>query len=60
VSPRTATDLAEAGLPTVTASATNAVQNNGWATFHRMLANDAVQAQAARTSDTLGQKARHR
>jgi branched-chain amino acid transport system substrate-binding protein len=34
----------EAGLPTVTASATNAeLQNNGWTTFHRMLANDAVQ-----------------
>src|SRR4051812_18245428 len=30
--------FAEAGLPTVTASATNAqLQNNGWPTFHRML-----------------------
>jgi branched-chain amino acid transport system substrate-binding protein len=38
----------EAGLPTVTASATNAtLQDNGWTTFHRMLANDAVQGPSA-------------
>lgn len=38
----------EAGMPTISPSATNAqLQNNGWKTFHRILANDDKQAPAA-------------
>jgi branched-chain amino acid transport system substrate-binding protein len=38
----------EAGLPTISPSATNAqLQNNGWKSFHRILANDDKQAPAA-------------
>ena len=37
----------EAGLAAVTGSATNAeLQNNGWASFHRILANDSLQGPA--------------
>lgn len=40
--------FAEAGLPTITPSATNpALSENGWDTFHRMLGNDATQGPAA-------------
>jgi branched-chain amino acid transport system substrate-binding protein len=49
--------FAEAGLPTITASATNpALADNGWTTFHRMLGNDATQGPAAATyiSDVVG------
>ena len=49
--------FAEAGLVTVSASATNPdLTANGWDTFHRILGNDATQAPAAATyiRDTLG------
>lgn len=49
--------FAEAGLPTISPSATNpALSTNGWDTFHRALGNDATQGPAAATyiSDTLG------
>jgi branched-chain amino acid transport system substrate-binding protein len=37
----------EAGLPMITASATNpGLSTNGWTTFHRLLGNDAVQGPA--------------
>jgi branched-chain amino acid transport system substrate-binding protein len=40
--------FAEAGLPTVSPSATNpALSENGWDTFHRALGNDATQGPAA-------------
>lgn len=40
--------FADAGLVTVSASATNpALSTNGWDTFHRLLGNDATQAPAA-------------
>ena len=40
--------FAEAGLPTITPSATNpALSENGWDTFHRALGNDATQGPAA-------------
>lgn len=40
--------FAEAGLPTVTPSATNpTLADNGWDTFHRALGNDATQGPAA-------------
>jgi branched-chain amino acid transport system substrate-binding protein len=48
---------AEAGLPTVSMSATNPdLSTNGWATFHRVVANDAAQgpAAAALMENTLG------
>lgn len=51
--------FAEAGLPTITPSATNpALADNGWDTFHRMLGNDASQGPAAATyiSDVVGAK----
>ena len=49
--------FAEAGLPTVTPSATNpTLADNGWDTFHRALGNDATQGPAAATyiRDTIG------
>lgn len=49
--------FAEAGLPTVSPSATNpALADNGWDTFHRALGNDATQgpAAAAYIQDTVG------
>jgi branched-chain amino acid transport system substrate-binding protein len=49
--------FAEAGLPTVSPSATNpALAENGWDTFHRVLGNDATQGPAAARyiQDTLG------
>jgi branched-chain amino acid transport system substrate-binding protein len=49
--------FAEAGLPTVSPSATNpALSENGWDTFHRILGNDASQgpAAAAYIGDVLG------
>ncbi len=52
--------FAEAGLPTISPSATNpALAENGWATFHRVLGNDATQGPAAATyiQDTVGAKA---
>jgi branched-chain amino acid transport system substrate-binding protein len=52
--------FAEAGLPTVTPSATNpALADNGWETFHRALGNDATQGPAAAKyiQDTVGAKA---
>jgi branched-chain amino acid transport system substrate-binding protein len=52
--------FAEAGLPTISASATNpALADNGWDTFHRLLGNDATQGPAAATyiADTLEAKA---
>ena len=52
--------FAEAGVPTVTPSATNpALSENGWDTFHRALGNDATQGPAAATyiQDTIGAKA---
>ena len=57
--------FAEAGLPTITPSATNpTLAENGWDTFHRALGNDATQgpAAAAYIKDTLeGQEhLRHR
>jgi len=40
--------FSEAGLPTITASATNpALSENGWDTFHRILGNDDSQGPAA-------------
>ena len=51
--------FAEAGLVTVSASATNPdLTKNGWDTFHRILGNDATQAPAVATyiRDTLGSK----
>ncbi|CAA9329719.1 MAG: Branched-chain amino acid ABC transporter, amino acid-binding protein [uncultured Nocardioidaceae bacterium] len=51
--------FAEAGLVTVSASATNpALTQNGWDTFHRILGNDATQAPAVATymRDTIGSK----
>ena len=51
--------FAEAGVPTVTPSATNpALSENGWDTFHRALGNDATQGPAAATyiKDTLKAK----
>ncbi|MBV6725642.1 branched-chain amino acid ABC transporter substrate-binding protein [Nocardioides daeguensis] len=40
--------FAEAGLPTITPSATNpTLADNGWDTFHRALGNDATQGPAA-------------
>lgn len=42
--------FAEAGMPTVSPSATNpALADNGWDTFHRALGNDATQGPAAAT-----------
>lgn len=52
--------FAEAGLPTVSPSATNpALADNGWDTFHRALGNDATQGPAAAKyiQDTVGAKA---
>ncbi|WP_210441143.1 branched-chain amino acid ABC transporter substrate-binding protein [Nocardioides xinjiangensis] len=52
--------FAEAGLPTISPSATNpTLADNGWDTFHRVLGNDATQGPAAATyiSDTLSSKA---
>jgi branched-chain amino acid transport system substrate-binding protein len=52
--------FAEAGLPTISPSATNpALSENGWDTFHRALGNDATQGPAAATyiQDTIGAKA---
>ena len=52
--------FAEAGLPTISPSATNpALSENGWDTFHRALGNDATQGPAAATyiKDTIGAKA---
>ncbi len=49
--------FAEAGLVTVSASATNpGLSTNGWDTFHRVLGNDATQAPAAAKYilDTVG------
>lgn len=51
--------FAEAGVPTVSPSATNpALSENGWDTFHRALGNDATQGPAAATyiKDTLKAK----
>lgn len=51
--------FSEAGVPTITPSATNpALSENGWDTFHRALGNDATQGPAAATyiKDTLGAK----
>jgi branched-chain amino acid transport system substrate-binding protein len=51
--------FAEAGVPTVTPSATNpTLSENGWDTFHRALGNDATQGPAAATyiKDTLKAK----
>jgi ABC-type branched-subunit amino acid transport system substrate-binding protein len=52
--------FAEAGLPTVSPSATNpALAENGWDTFHRALGNDATQGPAAAKyiQDVVGAKA---
>lgn len=52
--------FAEAGLPTVSPSATNpALSENGWDTFHRALGNDATQGPAAAKyiQDTVGAEA---
>lgn len=52
--------FADAGLPTVTPSATNpTLAENGWDTFHRALGNDATQGPAAATyiQDTIGSQA---
>lgn len=52
--------FAEAGLPTVSPSATNpALAENDWDTFHRALGNDATQGPAAAKyiQDTLGAEA---
>lgn len=49
--------FAEAGLPAISASATNPeLSQNGWETFFRVLGNDATQGPAAASyiSDTLG------
>ena len=51
--------FAEAGVPTVSPSATNpALSENGWDTFHRALGNDATQGPAAARyiKDTLKAK----
>jgi branched-chain amino acid transport system substrate-binding protein len=51
--------FAEAGLPTVSPSATNpALADNGWDTFHRALGNDATQGPAAAKyiQDVVGAK----
>lgn len=51
--------FSEAGLVTVSASATNPdLSKNGWKTFHRVLGNDATQAPADATyiKDTLAAK----
>ena len=51
--------FADAGLVTVSASATNPdLSQNGWDTFHRLLGNDATQAPAAAKfiSEDLGAK----
>jgi branched-chain amino acid transport system substrate-binding protein len=51
--------FAQAGLPALTASATNpALSQNGWQTFFRGLANDAIQgpALASYIKDTMGVK----
>ncbi len=51
--------FAEAGLPTITPSASNpALSENGWDTFHRALGNDATQGPAAARyiKDTLKAK----
>lgn len=51
--------FAQAGLPALSASATNpALSQNGWQTFFRGLANDAIQgpALAAYIKDTMGVK----
>ena len=51
--------FAEAGLPTVSPSATNpTLSENGWDTFHRALGNDATQGPAAAKyiCDTVGAK----
>ena len=51
--------FAEAGLPTISPSATNpALADNGWDTFHRVLGNDATQGPAAARyiQDTVGAK----
>ncbi len=51
--------FAEAGLPTISPSATNpALADNGWETFHRVLGNDATQGPAAARyiQDTVGAK----
>ncbi len=51
--------FAEAGLPTISPSATNpALSENGWETFHRVLGNDATQGPAAARyiQDTVGAK----
>ncbi|WP_148574382.1 branched-chain amino acid ABC transporter substrate-binding protein [Nocardioides caldifontis] len=51
--------FAEAGLPTISPSATNpALADNGWDTFHRALGNDATQGPAAAKyiQDTLQAK----
>ena len=51
--------FAEAGLPTITPSATNpTLADNGWDTFHRALGNDATQGPAAASyiQDTIGAK----
>lgn len=39
--------LQEAGLPLVTVATNAALSQNGWEIFHRIVANDAVQGQAA-------------
>lgn len=52
--------FAEAGLPTISPSATNpTLADNGWDTFHRALGNDATQGPAAAKyiSETVGGKA---
>jgi branched-chain amino acid transport system substrate-binding protein len=49
--------FAEAGLPTISPSATNpTLSENGWDTFHRALGNDATQGPAAAKyiSETVG------
>lgn len=51
--------FADAGVPTVTPSATNpTLAENGWDTFHRALGNDATQGPAAAKyiADTIGAK----
>lgn len=51
--------FAEAGLPTISPSATNpTLSENGWDTFHRALGNDATQGPAAATyiQDEIGAK----
>lgn len=52
--------FSEAGLPTISPSATNpALAENGWDTFHRILGNDATQGPAAATyiADTIDAQA---